>query len=102
MRIVEDFLKDMRTWVCVLLLLGVFTSCRNDAKETVQTGDFKLEFLFEHEGCKVYRFKDGGRYIYWTTCPGRLQSDTYKSGGKGGHTENMESITTEVDTTAVE
>jgi hypothetical protein len=28
--------------------------------------DYQVEYLFEHDGCKVYRFYDRGYYIYFT------------------------------------
>ncbi|HMH23932.1 MAG TPA: DUF4884 domain-containing protein [Puia sp.] len=31
---------------------------------------YKVEYLFEHEGCKVYRFFDRGNYVYFTNCNG--------------------------------
>lgn len=76
-----------------VLAVVVFSSCVNDAKESVQDGDFKIEFLFEHDGCKVYRFKDGGRYIYWSDCSGRMSSDYTQSNGKSTRTVRMESFT---------
>lgn len=35
---------------------------------------YKVEYLFEHEGCKVYRFMDMGNYIYFTNCQGDVTS----------------------------
>ena len=32
--------------------------------------DYKVDYLFEHEGCKVYRFYDRGNYVYFTNCNG--------------------------------
>jgi hypothetical protein len=29
---------------------------------------YEVEYLFEHDGCKVYRFKDSGHYVYFTNC----------------------------------
>ena len=29
---------------------------------------YKVEYLFEHDGCKVYRFEDAGHYVYFTNC----------------------------------
>lgn len=29
---------------------------------------YKVDYLFEHEGCKVYRFYDRGEYVYFTNC----------------------------------
>lgn len=33
---------------------------------------YTVEYLFEHEGCKVYRFYDEGTYIYFTNCTGNV------------------------------
>lgn len=77
-----------------LLVMVVFlTSCAGDAKESTQDGDFKIDFLFEKDGCKVYRFKDHSRYIYWSNCSGHMQSNFYQSTGKSGYTVRMESST---------
>ena len=35
---------------------------------------YKVEYLFEHDGCKVYRFKDEGHYVYFTNCQGDVSS----------------------------
>lgn len=29
---------------------------------------YEIEYLFEHEGCKMYRFMDNGTYIYFSNC----------------------------------
>lgn len=31
---------------------------------------YEVDYLFEHEGCKVYRFRDSGAYVYFTNCTG--------------------------------
>ena len=28
---------------------------------------YEVSYLFEHDGCKVYRFYDRGNYVYFTT-----------------------------------
>ncbi len=41
--------------------------------------DYRVAFLFEHDGCKVYRFFDRGESIYFTSCNGetmKAQTDT--------------------------
>ena len=35
---------------------------------------YKVEYLFEHDGCKVYRFYDNGNYVYFTSCKGETTS----------------------------
>ena len=61
--------------VIISLTLGLFllTGCRKDF-EIIETNnkDFNVEFLFEIDGCKVYRFWDHG-YKYFTTCEGSVE-----------------------------
>lgn len=61
--------------IIIGLTLGLFllTSCRRDF-EIIETNnkDFNVEFLFEIDGCKVYRFWDYG-YKYFTTCEGSVE-----------------------------
>lgn len=91
----QKFSTNRLTLAFASLLLAVvfLSSCKGDAKESIQDGDFKIDFLFEKDGCKVYRFKDGGRYIYWSNCSGNMQSNYYQSTGKSGYTVKMESFT---------
>ena len=35
---------------------------------------YQVDYLFEHDGCKVYRFQDNGRYVYFTNCNGETTS----------------------------
>ena len=35
---------------------------------------YKVEFLFEYDGCKVYRFLDYGYPVYFTNCNGEVTS----------------------------
>lgn len=82
----------------VLLISAVvfcLISCAGDAKETVQNGNFKVELLFEQNGCKMYRFHDGGsRVVYWADCSGKVNSDYTTSTGKSTITHHEETITT--------
>jgi hypothetical protein len=40
---------------------------------------YKVDFLFEHDGCKVYRFLDRGNYVYFTNCNGEVISNASDS-----------------------
>jgi len=57
---------------CILLLnLSSCFSERPVAKQVPGNNDtYKVDYLFEHEGCKVYRFRDMGNYVYFTNCTG--------------------------------
>lgn len=54
-------------------LLGAATSnCLATPMETRATGNPNIDvsMLFEHDGCRVYRFVDGARAVYYTDCRG--------------------------------
>ncbi|WP_147205776.1 DUF4884 domain-containing protein [Segetibacter aerophilus] len=60
---------------CLTFLLSVrLVSCTvhqpiaTDPAYNNQT--YKIDYLFEHDGCKVYRFYDRGHYVYFTNCRG--------------------------------
>jgi hypothetical protein len=71
--------------LAVALLL---TSCINEPMSVEHTGkndEFKVEYLFEKDGIKVYRFYDG-RYHYFTT--GGTTMSTYHE-SKQTYTEEI-------------
>jgi hypothetical protein len=35
---------------------------------------YQVDLLFENDGCKVYRFRDNGNYVYFTNCKGEVTS----------------------------
>lgn len=55
--------------ILLILLSGiVFTGCVKDPQSTsVEGNGFHVEYLFEKDGIKVYRFYDGGKYHYFTS-----------------------------------
>lgn len=57
-----------------LLALGVvLLSCEKDSVSTSATNnrDIAVEFLFEHDGVRVYRFYDHGSPVYYADARGR-------------------------------
>ena len=36
--------------------------------------NYVVDFLFEHDGCRVYRFYDRGNNVYFTNCFGNVNS----------------------------
>jgi hypothetical protein len=88
-------MNSIKKLIGTALIALILTGCVNDAKQSVQNGNFIVEFLFEQNGCKMYRFKDGGRYVYWSDCQGKVQSDYSTQSGKTRVTHNEESITSE-------
>jgi hypothetical protein len=73
----------------VLIVLGLglsITSCMKQSVSTSTEGiDVKVEFLFEKDGVKVYRFYDGNAH-YFTTNGETITSQT---SGKTHYEENI-------------
>lgn len=60
--------------ILILLFCLCLVACHEKAQTDVTSsnGDFKVELLFEVDGCKVYRFYDWG-YKYFSSCNGLVQ-----------------------------
>lgn len=82
--------------IVILAILGlVMCGCANQGeKQDIETGnkDMNVVFLFEVDGVRVYRFRDAGRYVYFTNTNGKCQYDYTVSTGKTTYTERMETI----------
>lgn len=67
--------------------LVAFTSCIKAPQSTTTKGnDIQVEFMFEQDSVKVYRFRDGGSYHYFTT---RGETMTSQKRGKTHYEENI-------------
>lgn len=73
--------------LCVLLLIG----CSKEAEQQIKSSNsnFKVELLFETDGCKVYRFYDAGYPRYFSNCQGSISWQE-----KHGKTSSMINIPT--------
>ena len=69
----------MKAILPFLLMLIIF-SCTIQKPVTSEKSnnneDYTVKYLFEYGGCKVYRFLDGGRTVYFTNCNGEAISKT--------------------------
>ena len=83
----------MRKLLIICIAVISLISCKREAKTTERSGNFDLEFLFEKDGCKVYRFFDG-EYVYWANCSGTLEHHTTRNSGKSQNTHKTEAFTT--------
>lgn len=56
----------------IVYLLTNMSACYSGQPVAKQTPDnnqtYKVDYLFEHDGCKVYRFHDKGNWVYFTNC----------------------------------
>ncbi len=74
----------------IVLLLGL-TGCYNEPQSIEHTGKddkFEVEYLFEKDGIKVYRFYDGGNAHYFTTGG---ETMTEQQSGKTSYEERISS-----------
>ena len=60
--------------VCSAWLSSCVSQIPLTKENPVNNSTYQVEYLFEHEGCKVYRFMDMGHYIYFTNCEGDVTS----------------------------
>ena len=61
--------------IIAILLSVMFVSCTKPGHSVIpndSNADFEIEYLFECDGVKMYRFYDNGRYRYFTTGNGRM------------------------------
>jgi hypothetical protein len=68
----------MKTLALILGLL-MLVGCTADPVSSTKTNNknITVDFLFEHEGCKVYRFDDGsGQTVYYANCGPQSTSET--------------------------
>lgn len=73
----------MRWFFSVVLLLA-FAGCDGPAIKTETISGYQVEYLFEVDGCKMYRFSNGGTNHYFMTSPG-VVTTTIRSGETTRH-----------------
>jgi len=76
----------MNKFIIVLFTISIplfFTSCLLSRPVSTSVPEnnntYTVDFLFEHDGCKVYRFHDQGRFVYFTNCNGETISSVTDS-----------------------
>jgi hypothetical protein len=75
-----------KTILALVIIIGL-SSCYKEPQSAEQIGNgFKVEFLFEKDGIKVYRFYDGGEYHYFTS---KGETMSTQQQGKTNRQENI-------------
>jgi hypothetical protein len=70
----------MRKYFKIILFIFLYgCSVEPEQVEKTSNQNIRVDFLFEKDGCRVYRFTDGGQNIYWTNCRGNI---SWKQGAK--------------------
>lgn len=74
-------MKAATLLLCVLMLAG----CTKPAisEDGTNNAEIRVSELFTHNGVTVYRFTDGGRFIYFTSRAGDVRYSTTQPCGKG-------------------
>ena len=60
----------MKKLLLTAIIIATMTGCFNEPQSIELTGKdnkFQVEFLFEKDGIKMYRFMDGSHYHYFTS-----------------------------------
>jgi hypothetical protein len=72
----------MRSLMPVLAAVAL-TGCLAPAIQSHSTENeaINVELLFTHDGCRVYRFRDGSAPIYYTDCRASAAQDSATSTG---------------------
>ena len=86
----------MKAIIKTSVLIAVFTlffSCKIIQKPVssstpVDNQTYQVDYLFEHEGCKVYRFIDHGNYVYFTN----FNSDVTSIANDSTHTRVVNTV----------
>jgi hypothetical protein len=80
-------------FVFVIIITAIACDNRQPMKvEQTENTEYKVELLFVHNGCNIYRFEDQGRYIYYTDCRGKVEYSYTVSDGKTSHTEYVQNL----------
>lgn len=71
-------MKQLLYFFTISLILFGLASCNINkplASDKAQNNKtYTVDYLFEQDGCKVYRFNDDGRYVYFTNCTGEVST----------------------------
>jgi hypothetical protein len=66
-------------FIPILAIFFANTSCISPYKaiseqKPINNPTYEVAYLFEYEGCKVYRFEDGKQSVYFTNCRGEAMT----------------------------
>ena len=76
----------MKKYIIILTSVVVLLGCQKPAESSASAGvDFRIDRLFTHDGCTLYRFKDAGDLRYFSRCDGADSAEVswHESCGKG-------------------
>jgi hypothetical protein len=88
----------------LICLTTVLISCGgidsgNPISVDTTVSKYQVYFLFEHEGCKVFKFNDNGHIVYYTNCNGNMSWQVTRKQGKHTTTDHYNVPTSVTDST---
>ena len=57
-------MKIFLPFIVLLVAMGYATGVPLQTRESENTETYEVDYLFEHDGGKLYRFYDRGNYVY--------------------------------------
>jgi hypothetical protein len=74
--------------IAIFFLTINTAGCKSTSEKTIKINQYEVEFLFEIDKCKMYRFYDAGRNHYFLTAPGETSASW--NDGDNNRTENIQ------------
>lgn len=87
----------MKRIICIAFVLLALCGCAEEGVKVEATEygvaeRFQTEFLFEVDGIRVYRFRDYGKVVYFTSATGRVEHQRVTRNGKTVITHHEETL----------
>lgn len=73
------------------LTLGSCSQIPISSSEPINNKSYMVDYLFDHDGCRVYRFYDKGKHVYFVNC--KESFSTFSPDSVKSRTINAISIT---------
>ena len=70
----KTLIKSLQLSSIIIIAVSCVTNIPISKTVSENNKTYQVEYLFEHDGCKVYRFFDRGYYVYFTNCQGEVTS----------------------------
>ncbi len=75
----KQIIKIVVTAFLFVLLQSCVTQTPLQRAQSDNNQSYVVEYLFEHDGCKMYRFFDRGNYVYFSNCNNEISNITSDS-----------------------
>ena len=84
----------MKKFLLLFMFFLLLSSCKKEAQEvyTTTNSEIRVDFLFEVDGVKVYRFSDNGHLVYFTNRTGETEYSYTTSNGRSPQTHRVQCL----------